>query len=89
MSGIKSSAMEPTAHDLRGLGPVGRMVRLLPTYGLVLLTLGLGILFSILLPDTFPTMLNLRSNVSDKSIIALLSLAPMIPLVTRNIHLTV
>jgi ribose transport system permease protein len=47
------------------------------------------ILFSILLPNTFPTMLNLRAILSDKSIIALLSLAAMIPMVAGRIDLTV
>ena len=46
-------------------------------------------LFSILLPKTFPTLLNLRSIVSDKAIIALLSLAAMIPMASGRIDLTV
>ncbi|OIQ71587.1 autoinducer 2 import system permease protein LsrD [mine drainage metagenome] len=49
----------------------------------------LMVLFSILLPDTFPTRLNLRAILSDKSIIALLSLAAMIPMVAGRIDLTV
>ena len=39
-------------------------MRLLPVYGLVILTVLLIILFSILLPNTFPTLLNLRSILS-------------------------
>ena len=66
-----------------------RAVRLLPVYGLVLLTVLLALLFSVLLPRTFPTMLNLRSILSDKAVIALLSLAAMIPMMTGKIHLTV
>jgi len=50
---------------------------------------GLIVTFSILLPNTFPTMLNLRSILSDKAIIALLSLAAMIPMVAGRIDLTV
>ena len=46
-------------------------------------------LFSILLPNTFPTVLNLRSILSDKAIIALLALAAMIPMVAGRIDLTV
>jgi ribose transport system permease protein len=45
--------------------------------------------FSLLLPNTFPTLLNLRSILSDKAIIALLSLAAMIPMVAGRIDLTV
>ena len=58
-------------------------------YGLVILTVVLIILFSVLLPNTFPTVLNLRAILSDKSIIALLSLAAMIPMVAGRIDLTV
>ncbi|MGO8657608.1 ABC transporter permease, partial [Rhizobium ruizarguesonis] len=58
-------------------------------YGLVILTVGLIVIFSILLPDTFPTLLNVRSIVSDKAIIALLSLAAMIPMASGRIDLTV
>ncbi len=89
MTSIKSAALEPTALDLEGLGLGQRVVRLLPVYGLLLLTLGLIALFSILLPDTFPTMLNLRSVLGDKSIIAILSLAAMVPMMAGRIDLTV
>jgi ribose transport system permease protein len=65
------------------------VARLLPVYGLVILTVLLIVLFSILLPDTFPTMLNLRAIVSDKAIIALLSLGAMIPMAAGRIDLTV
>jgi len=41
------------------------------------------------LPKTFPTLLNLRSILSDKAIIAMLSLATMIPTVTGKIDLTI
>ena len=66
-----------------------RALRLAPTYGLVILMLGLILLFSVLLPNTFPTVLNLRSILSDKAIIALLALAAMIPMVAGRIDLTV
>ena len=89
MPGIKSNAVEPTKDELAGLTPFKRMLRLAPTYGLVILMVGLIFFFSILLPNTFPTMLNLRSILSDKAIIALLSLAAMIPMVAGRIDLTV
>lgn len=89
MPGIESNAVEPTKDELRGLGSVQKMVRLAPTYGLVILMFGLIVGFSILLPNTFPTLLNLRSILSDKAIIALLSLAAMIPMVSGRIDLTV
>ena len=89
MPGIESNAVEPTKDDLRGLSGVQKAIRLAPTYGLVILMFALIVLFSILLPNTFPTMLNLRAILSDKAIIALLSLAAMIPMVAGRIDLTV
>ena len=89
MPGIESNAVEPTKDELAGLRPLRRALRLAPTYGLVILMVGLIVLFSILLPNTFPTLLNLRSILSDKAIIALLSLAAMIPMVAGRIDLTV
>lgn len=89
MPGIQSNAVEPTKDELRGLSPARKLVSLAPTYGLVILMFGLILLFSILLPTTFPTMLNVRAILSDKAIIALLSLAAMIPMVAGRIDLTV
>lgn len=89
MNSIESSALEPTQDELAGRSWFSKIIRLAPVYGLVLLMIGLIILFSVLLPDTFPTLLNIRSIVSDKSIIAILSLAATIPMVTGKIDLTV
>jgi ribose transport system permease protein len=89
MPGIDSNAIEPTKDELKGLSSLKKALRLAPTYGLVILMVGLIVTFSILLPNTFPTMLNLRSILSDKAIIALLSLAAMIPMVAGRIDLTV
>ena len=89
MPGIESNAVEPTKDDLRHLTPVQKALRLAPTYGLVILMFGLILLFSLLLPNTFPTALNVRAILSDKAIIALLSLAAMIPMVAGRIDLTV
>lgn len=89
MPGIESNAIEPTKDELSGLSTGKRLARLAPTYGLVILMFGLIVLFSILLPNTFPTMLNLRAILSDKAIIALLSLAAMVPMAAGRIDLTV
>lgn len=89
MNSVESDALEPTRDELDKLSVMGRILRLLPVYGLVILMVGLIILFSLLLPNTFPTKLNLRAIISDKSIIALLSLAAMIPMVAGRIDLTV
>ncbi|MEM1163303.1 MAG: ABC transporter permease, partial [Pseudomonadota bacterium] len=89
MQSIESVALEPTKAEMKDLGTGARLIRLLPVYGLVILMVGLILMFSILLPDTFPTMLNLRAIISDKAIIAILSLAAMIPMVAGRIDLTV
>jgi ribose transport system permease protein len=89
VNSVKSNALEPTAAELRSLGWAARLLRLLPVYGLVVLAVLLALFFSLLLPDTFPTLLNARSIVADKAIIAILSLAVMIPMVTGKIDLTV
>ncbi|MBV8565164.1 MAG: ABC transporter permease [Methylobacteriaceae bacterium] len=89
MQSIKSNALEPTRTELATLSRWGALVRLLPVYGLPILTLLLIMFFSIILPDTFPTALNARSIVSDKAIIALLSLSAMVPMMAGRIDLTV
>lgn len=89
MNSIKSNALEPTRAEMRGLTLPQATLRLLPVYGLPILTVLLILLFSALLPQTFPTMLNLRSVVADKAIIALLALAAMIPMAAGKIDLTV
>jgi ribose transport system permease protein len=89
MNSVQSDALEPTRDELAKLSFAGRLQRLVPVYGLVILMFALMLLFSILLPRTFPTLLNLRAIISDKAIIALLSLAAMIPMVAGRIDLTV
>jgi ribose transport system permease protein len=89
MQSLKSGALEPTRAELKGLSFGRRVMRFLPIYGLVILTLFLIVLFSVLLPNTFPTMLNVRAIISDKAIIALLSLGAMIPMAAGRIDLTV
>jgi ribose transport system permease protein len=89
MPGIESNAIEPTKDELKGLSTPRKLIRLAPTYGLVILMFALVILFSVLLPDTFPTVLNVRAILSDKAIIAMLSLAAMVPMAAGRIDLTV
>jgi ribose transport system permease protein len=89
MQSIKSTALEPTAVELETMSLGQKIARLLPVYGLLIFTLLLIAIFSILLPNTFPTMLNLRSILGDKAIIAILSLAAMIPMAAGRIDLTV
>jgi ribose transport system permease protein len=89
MNSIQSTALEPTRSELNGLTTAQKIGRLIPTYGLVILTVFLILLFSVMLSNTFPTLLNLRSIISDKAIITLLSLGVMIPMSAGRIDLTV
>ena len=89
MQSLESSALEPTKAELVDLSLGKRIARFIPVYGLVILTVFLIGLFSVLLPNTFPTLLNVRAIISDKAIIALLSLGAMIPMAAGRIDLTV
>lgn len=89
MNSIKSTALEPTKDELKNSSLMSKILSLAPVYGLVILCFILIVLFSFLLPDTFPTLLNVRSIISDKAIIAIISLAAIIPMVTGKIDLTV
>lgn len=89
MQSLESNALEPTRAELKGLAPLARATRLLPVYGLPILMGLLIIAFSLALPTSFPTFLNLRAILGEKSVIALLSLAAMIPMMTGRIDLTV
>lgn len=84
------STMPPTTVTRRSprLTPTGAF-RFLAAYGLPVLLLALIGVFSILLPDTFPTAFNARSILSDKSTIALLALAEMVPIATNQFDLSI
>jgi ribose transport system permease protein len=89
MQSIKSNALEPTRSELAGLSRWQQIIRILPVYGLPIITVLLIVFFSLLLPDTFPTYLNFRSILADKAIIAFLSLAATVPMMAGRIDLTV
>jgi ribose transport system permease protein len=59
------------------------------TYGLLILTVLLAILFSLLLPNTFPTQLTLDSILSTTAITALLALSEMIVASIGQIDLSI
>jgi ribose transport system permease protein len=89
MQSLKSNALEPTRSELAALSRGQAIVRVLPVYGLPILTILLIAFFSLMLPDSFPTAINARSILSDKGIIALLSLAAMVPMMAGRIDLTI
>ena len=89
-SSIRSTALEPDKSlDGEDISLAQSIGRAMPVYGLVVLMAALALLFSLLLPDTFPTLFNLRAILADKSVIALLALAATIPMITGKIDLTV
>ncbi|WP_433517042.1 ABC transporter permease [Nonomuraea sp. CA-143628] len=59
------------------------------SYGLLALTVVLFVVFTLALPDTFPTMANLTSILSTHSITAILALGAMIPIVTGKFDLSI
>ncbi len=58
------------------------------TYGLPMLAVFLFAIFSLKLPDTYPTASNFRAILSNQSIPALLALGAMIPIVTAKFDLS-
>jgi ribose transport system permease protein len=87
---MKSTALEPDASlDGKAGNVIQRITQAMPVFGLVVLTVMLAALFSVMLPDTFPTLFNLRAILADKSVIAILALAATIPMITGKIDLTV
>lgn len=89
MQSLKSNALEPDVRELRTLSPLARVGRLLPVYGVPLLTLILILLFSALLPQTFPTWTNARLIMSNQAVIAMLALAVMVPMVAGKIDISI
>jgi ribose transport system permease protein len=89
MPSLKSNELAPTGAELAGLSRGQAFLRVLPIYGLPILTVLLIVYFSLRLPDSFPTAVNVRSILSDKAIIALLSLAAMMPMMTGRVDLTI
>lgn len=63
--------------------------RVLATHGLLFLTVILVVTFSLLLPDTFPTKLNIRSILANESVTSLVALAVMVPLAAGQFDLSV
>ena len=58
------------------------------TMGLPILAVLLFVVFSILLPDTYPTASNLQGMLSNQAIPAILALGAMIPIVTAKFDLS-
>jgi ribose transport system permease protein len=63
--------------------------RLIANQGLLLLTIVLVIAFSIILPNTFPSLLTAQSILSDRSTIAFLALAEMVVISAGQFDLSI
>ncbi|MER7463150.1 ABC transporter permease [Streptomyces sp. NPDC097981] len=59
------------------------------TYGLLTLTVMLFLVFSLVLPDTFPTQDNVSSILSNQSIPAILALGVTVPIASGNFDLSI
>ena len=79
---VKSTALEPRAGTALSR-------RILTVYGMVVLTVALGIFFAVLRPDTFPTELNFRLLASGKAVLLVLALAVSVPMIAGKIDLSI
>lgn len=74
-------------------GDTGRrrldLADLLNRYGLLLVFAGVLLLFSLLRPDTYPTLSNFQSIASTQAVIALLALAAMLPLTVGQFDVSI
>jgi ribose transport system permease protein len=66
-----------------------RLFRIVANQALLLLTVLLIVVFSLLMPNTFPTALTMQSILSDKSIVAFLALAEMTVISANQFDLSV
>lgn len=79
---VRSTALEP--------GPGSKFFsRLTSNYGMVILTALLFVMFVLLRPDTFASLLNFQLLASSKSVLLILALAVTIPMVAGKIDLSI
>lgn len=79
----------PVTRSGRRLDARSIVSRLIAVHALLILLVAFAVLFSVLLPSTFPTRFNLQSILSVKAVIGLLALAVVVPLVAGNFDLSV
>jgi ribose transport system permease protein len=60
----------------------------LERFGVPIAVIALIVIFSVLLPETFPTSANTQAILSSKAVVAMLSLAVMVPLVVGEFDLS-
>jgi ribose transport system permease protein len=89
---VRSTSLEPGPDDYQGRGLARlwhRFTRTIPVFGLVYLTAILVIVFSLALPDTFPTYLNFKLIANGKAVLAILALAVTIPMAVGKIDVSI
>src|SRR5690349_17066263 len=64
------------------------ITRAISVWGLLVLLILLIVVFSLLLPNTFPTYFNVKSILNNKSVQALLALAVFIPMTANHFDLS-
>ncbi len=84
-----ATAGTATNRSERGFALREGLARVMSVYGLVVLLIALIGAFSLLRPDTFPTILTLRGILSTHGVVALLALGVMVPLATRQFDLSI
>jgi len=65
------------------------MMHFFSIYGLVFFFVALCVVFSIILPNTFPTAFNIRSILNQQSVVVLLALAAMVPMATNQFDMSI
>jgi len=75
--------------DAAGGGVAKLAAGLLARYSLILVLIAVGVFFSIVEPDTFPTWGNVTSMLSSQSVALLLALAVLIPLRAGDFDLSI
>jgi ribose transport system permease protein len=89
---VRSTSLEPGPDDYRGAGLrllLHKIARTIPVFGLVYLTALLIAVFSLALPDTFPTYLNFKLIANGKAVLAILALAVTIPMAVGKIDVSI
>jgi ribose transport system permease protein len=80
---------EPVGRPRRGRSTGLRALGLLEQYGLLAVLIALVVVFSVTLSATFPTTFTFRSLLETQSVVALVSLAVMLPLIVGHFDLSV
>jgi ribose transport system permease protein len=90
MSEMTASSTAPTEQDEKARARV-RMASIytLQRYGLLLLFLLVVLGFSWMLPDSFATVLNFRNITGNQSVLAIVTLAAIVPLIAGHFDLSV